>query len=95
MAKVLHDQVIGLNWANVTGAVTARKRHGADMNLWLVMQRLRSFAAGSAVHGLGSNAVTELTCPPPIALARTLFGECPVSATAVIGTAEPDRQQSA
>lgn len=37
VAKVLHDQVMGLNWSNFKGAVKDHKRHDAYMNVWRAM----------------------------------------------------------
>ena len=37
VAQVLHDQVMNLNWSNFKGAVKAKKRHEAYMNVWSAM----------------------------------------------------------
>lgn len=37
VAKVLHDQVMGLNWSNFKRAVKDPKRHDAYMNVWRAM----------------------------------------------------------
>jgi hypothetical protein len=34
---VLHDQVMNLSWSNFKGAVKAKKRHDAYMNVWSAM----------------------------------------------------------
>jgi hypothetical protein len=41
VAKVLHDQVMGLNWSNFKGAVKARKRHDAYMDVWSAMHAVQ------------------------------------------------------
>lgn len=37
VAQVLHDQVTNLDWSNFKGAVKAKKRHDAYMNVWSAM----------------------------------------------------------
>ncbi|MDQ7747391.1 hypothetical protein [Hydrogenophaga pseudoflava] len=37
VAQVLHDQVMNLDWSNFKGAVKAKKRHDAYMNVWSAM----------------------------------------------------------
>jgi hypothetical protein len=37
VAKALHDQVMGVNWANFKSAVKAKKRHDAYMGVWSAM----------------------------------------------------------
>lgn len=37
VAQVLHDQVKNLDWSNFKGAVKAKKRHDAYMNVWSAM----------------------------------------------------------
>ena len=37
VAQVLHDQVMNLSWSNFKGAVKAKKRHDAYMNVWSAM----------------------------------------------------------
>lgn len=37
VARVLHEQVMNLNWSNFKGAVKARKRHEAYMDVWSAM----------------------------------------------------------
>lgn len=37
VAKVLHDQVMALDWANFKSAVKAKKRHDAYMEVWSAM----------------------------------------------------------
>lgn len=37
VAQVLHDQVMNLDWSNFKGAVKAKKRRDAYMNVWSAM----------------------------------------------------------
>lgn len=37
VAQALHDQVMNLDWSNFKGAVKAKKRHDAYMNVWSAM----------------------------------------------------------
>ena len=37
VAQVLHDQVMNLDWSNFKGAVKAKKRHDAYMDVWSAM----------------------------------------------------------
>ena len=41
VAQVLHDQVTNLNWSNFKGAVKAKKRHDAYMNVWSAMHAVQ------------------------------------------------------
>ena len=41
VAQVLHDQVMNLDWNNFKGAVKAKKRHDAYMNVWSAMHAVQ------------------------------------------------------
>lgn len=41
VAKVLHDQVMGLNWSNFKSTVKDGKRHDAYMNVWRSMYAIQ------------------------------------------------------
>lgn len=41
VAKVLHDQVMNLDWSNFKGAVKAKKRHDAYMSVWSAMHAVQ------------------------------------------------------
>jgi hypothetical protein len=41
VAKALHDQAMGINYANFKSTVKDRKRHDAYMGVWSAMYRLQ------------------------------------------------------
>lgn len=41
VAQVLHNQVMNLDWSNFKGAVKAKKRHDAYMNVWSAMHAVQ------------------------------------------------------
>jgi hypothetical protein len=41
VAQALHDQVMGINYANFKSTVKDRKRHDAYMGVWSAMYRLQ------------------------------------------------------
>lgn len=41
VAQVLHDQVMDLDWSNFKGAVKAKKRHDAYMNVWSALDAVQ------------------------------------------------------
>ncbi len=41
VARVLHDQVMGLNWSNFKSTVKDGKRHDAYMNVWRSMYAIQ------------------------------------------------------